>query len=1037
MRIIFITILSIFGFLVSLKSQSISFTIVKAPCKGDGILKATVQGVNTFPNKWYWYYNGKGVTHNYISGMISDSIIDYSGGQVYVSFDTSIGGTSFYGNFNSDLPFKLLFNKKIENCPKPSSVEITTIGGTPPFSYEWFKNDNNVLTKVGTTNPINLSNGHFEVIVTDANGCTVDNIKSKQDSSYIYINAPSGFSYNVETTMANCTNGSATVKDLVGGKQPFTYQWSNGANSNSIQNLIAGNYPITVTDANGCSEVKYEVIIRQSKQISVQSTITPSNCKEADGAIIAFPSGGNAPYTYKWNNGETTQSIKNLVAGNYYVQATDKDGCFGENYAYLNTLTPVQVSIINTKQSSCTSPTGSATLSISGGKTPYNIEWKTSPKQTGTTLSNMSPGSYAFVVTDANNCERTGTVVIYPESNIYLDASISDAVCKSATGSIFTNISGAALPITYNWSNGKNTSSINNLASGQYLVTITDAKGCIVKKTLTVKESSPITVGFSNVPSSCIYAKDGAITANIFGGTAPYTYNWNNGKNTASISGLNAGYYQLFLTDANGCTSNTYTDLKYDINGNSCYCTIEGTVFHDLNENCNKDSGENGIQNIQIHCKGFGYTYTDENGHYSFKVPDGTYEISEAINSLYPLSNCQNNKNILQVTAAAGCTRVVNFGNIINPIHDTHIALWSDNLPIPGFGHTQNLVITNAGTVKENDIVSAYFTDNQIGVPTFSPNGLFSLQQTGYYTSNAIADLEPGKSQVFKVNYTVPTNIPLSTELYFKDSTAYVAPMTNWLNDNSPWNNVNQLRENVVGSFDPNFIQVSPKGLTDNGYISKNDSTLEYMVHFQNYGNYFAQNVVVKCQLNPNLEWTTLKPIFSSNPSTISLSETGLLTYTFNNIRLMPKSWNEELSKGFFTFTAKVKAGLAPLTKIENLADIYFDYNAPISTNTALNTIEKLSQNEDSVDNEWIQKVYPNPTATEINVQLKKSIIGKVDLNLFDIYGRKITNKSIENYNANTAITLDVSNYASGLYFINIAANGSTSETYKVSIIKE
>ena len=322
MRIILITILSIWGLFVQLQAQ-ITFTLVKAPCKGDGILKATVQGVNTFPNKWYWYYNGKSVTHDSING-VTDSIIDYTGGQVYVSIYNNNGGSGISGNFNSDLPFKLLFNTKIETCPKPSSVNITVIGGTPPFSYEWFKNDNNVLTKVGTTNPINLSNGQFEVIVTDANGCTVDNFKSKQDSSYIYINAPSGFSYNVETTMANCTNGSATVKDLVGGKQPFTYQWSNGANSNSIQNLIAGNYPITVTDANGCSEVKYEVIIRQSKQISVQSTITPSNCKEADGAIIAFPSGGNAPYTYKWNNGETTQSIKNLVAGNYYVQATDK-----------------------------------------------------------------------------------------------------------------------------------------------------------------------------------------------------------------------------------------------------------------------------------------------------------------------------------------------------------------------------------------------------------------------------------------------------------------------------------------------------------------------------------------------------------------------------------------------------------------------------------------------------------------------------------------------------------------------------------------
>jgi len=1035
MRTINILIILI-GFISALNAQQmISFTLTKPPCKENGVLKATLPSSAQNPSSWYWYYNGKGVVKDSVNSL-TDSIIDYAGGQVYLSVITK-NNTTIAGNFDSNLPFEINISTKINTCPTPSIVEVKTLGGTPPFTYEWFKEENSNLTKIGTTNPINVSNGHYVVIVTDANGCTVDNLSPKQDSNYLYITAPVGFSYLTEVTEANCTNGSAKVVNLVGGKAPFTYSWSNGSNSSIIQNLVAGNYPVTVTDADGCSSIKQEVIVRQSKQINVTTTSSPSNCKDSDGSLIAFSTGGTAPYTYQWNNGETTQSIKNLTTGSYFLQVTDKDGCTGSSYSYVNNLSPVQVSITNTVPSSCTSPTGSATLTITGGKAPYKITWNTSPVQNGLTLSNVSAGNYSFIVTDNNNCERTGIVTINPESNIIFSSNVSDAICKSSTGAIITNISGAAMPINYSWSNGKNTKDINNLQSGYYTLTITDNKNCSLIKSMYVNESSPISIGFANNPATCIFSKDGSIVANIKGGVAPYSYQWGNGTTSSSLNGVGTGNYYLYVTDSNGCKASDHTYLGYNPAGNDCYCTIEGTVYHDINENCNRDNGEDGIQNIQIYCKGIGFTYTDEYGHYSFKVPSGTYEISESINTLYPLSTCQNNKNVLQIIASTGCVKIVNFGNIINPIHDTHITLWSDNLPIPGFKHSQNLVVTNAGTIKENDIVSSYYTDNQIGVPSFVPNSIFAQQQTGYYTSNNIADLEPGKSQVFKVNYTVPTSIPLSTELYYKDTTAYIPPMTNWLIENSPWNNVNQLTEYVVGSFDPNFIQVSPKGLTDKGYISKNDSTLEYMIHFQNYGNYFAQNVVVTCQLNDKLEWKSLKPIYSSFPATISISETGLMQYSFKNINLYPNNWVEELSKGFFTFTIKTKSGLTPLTKIENEADIYFDFNEPVRTNIALNTIEKLSDNEDSIDNSLIQKIYPNPASFEINVLLSRAISNKFEVSILDVFGRKLSSKWFENNLSKEIITLDVSDIPSGFYFVQISQNGNNNIAKKVSIIKE
>ncbi len=1022
-------------FVAQLNAQAtLKLEMTKAPCKSDGIIKATVAGIpNPESLTWIWYYNGTTSTRNNIASGI-DSIIDFGGGSVYLSVFAS-PATSFSQTFFTALPFTIDVNTTIEVCPKPSSAEVKISGGTAPFTYVWKRIDNGSQQLVGTTNPINLPNGQYLVKVTDANGCYVDNDAAKQDTNIVYIEAPAGFTCDLDIQPANCTNGSAKVVNLVGGKAPFSYLWSNGATSSSIQNLTAGNYPLTITDANGCSLIPQEVYVRQFKTINVQTNATPSNCNNADGSILAFAAGGTNPYTYKWSNSATTQQINNLSQGSYNVEVVDAEGCRGQGYAYLNNISPVVASFQSVKPSSCTQATGEAILNISGGKGPYTVVWATNPVQTGNKLSGVLSGNYAFVVKDANSCQRHGSVFIGTEFPIYGNLIATDAVCKSSTGSIAAVVSGGVPPFSYQWNTGATTPKIDNLSASFYAVTVTDAKNCVIIKSAHVNESSPLSIALSSTPSSCIFSADGSISSTVLGGTAPYTYQWSNGKTSSSISGLSEGGYNLYVTDANGCASSRYTKLDYDPKGDNCYCTIQGYVYHDVNNNCIQDAGEPGVENIQIHCQGRGYVFTDEKGYYSFKVPSGNYTISETINSIYPLAACQNNNNIVSVVAASGCKSTVNFANKINPLHDTHVSLWSDNYAIPGFEHTQNLVITNAGTIKENDIIASYVTDNQIGVPAFIPNAVFTVGQPGYYSANAIADLAPGKSEVFRIKYTVPVTTPLNTELYYKDTCTHLAPMANWLNDYSPWNNVNQLRETVVGSYDPNFIQVSPKGLKEEGYISKNDSTLEYMVHFQNYGNYFAQNVVVKCQLDPNLRWTTVQPIYSTNPSTVTISETGLLTYTFKNINLYPKTWNEELSKGFFTFSVKAKPGLVPLTKIQNLADIYFDYNEPVRTNTALNTIEKLSSATPVEKEHLVKRIYPNPASDLLNLELDSQVEGAVSIQVTDIFGRLV---HIEKFAAgNQLLSVDTSPLSSGMYLFTIAKEGQKGETHKVSIINE
>jgi uncharacterized repeat protein (TIGR01451 family) len=279
-----------------------------------------------------------------------------------------------------------------------------------------------------------------------------------------------------------------------------------------------------------------------------------------------------------------------------------------------------------------------------------------------------------------------------------------------------------------------------------------------------------------------------------------------------------------------------------------------------VNNNCTQDAGEPGIPNIQIYCSGIGYTYTDATGHYSFKVPSGSYTISETVLAFYPLSGCQSNAIPVTAVASAGCIHTVDFANLINPIHDMHISTWDYNYAIPGHAYTQVSVVSNDGTVTEGSILAGYKTDGQLFAPSFVPTGIFS--GTSYwYNSGTFPSLNPGFAQALYMNYTVPTSIPLGTDVVTKDTVAYTAPMaTNWLADYSPWNNVNYNHTFTVSSYDPNFKEVNPKGSGPTGLITSSDSILEYMVHFQNTGTWVAENVVVIDTLDNNLDWTSLKP---------------------------------------------------------------------------------------------------------------------------------------------------------------------------------
>ena len=1002
-------------------SQSVTGVVTKVPCNNDGIYTITTSGMST-PITYTYYVNGATVVHSNVNST-TDQLTNIGMGGGYLSCNVS-NGTSYAWTQSTYTPgFTFSISSTNPVCPATmGTLTATRINGsTGPFTYTW---TNKQTLNTYTGNNASVPIGEYSVKITDQNtGCVLEIADSAAAVYQI-----SNITASISTTVASCTNGTASAV-ASGGMTPYSYSWSNGGSTASISGLSKGYYTLQITDAQGCKSNNLGVYIQQSPNISVYTTVTNATCLQSDGSAIAFGSGGVNPYSYSWGNGQTGNTATNLTGGSYVlVVAKDANGCVGQGYAFVQSSTPITVTYTSTP-SSCTSANGSATLSIGGGTAPYSVVWYTNPSATGTTLSNVGPGTYSFKVTDAVGCVRTGTAVVSPASNIYSYMYTSNTVCPNSSGTATINVSGSNPPFTFQWSNSATTQHISGLSAGYYSCVITDAVGCSVTKSGSVKTVSPINVSVSTTPASCKFNKDGTATSHVSGGTPPYTYSYSGGPSTPNASGLGVGDYWLTVTDANSCSTSRHFWIQDGKTTNSCYCTIEGQVFLDANSNCTLDAGEKGIQNIMMHCSGIGYTFTNSNGYYSFQVPTGNYTITQQVQAYYPLASCQSNNISVSVVAAANCLKEVNMANDIATIHDLKIVTINSNAPpIPGYNYQQKVVVKNLGTVTESGVQLGYVRDGQMPLTSSTLSSFTQQNSSGapkwYSVTSGFPTLAPNASSTMLLNYSTPSNIPLSTGVTFYDTVANAAPIsTNWLLDYSPWNNVNTFQTTVVGSFDPNYKEVTPKGDGEEGFISGDVKEFDYTIHFQNEGSYFARNIRITDQLDEDLDWTTFVPGFSENPYTVTISEDGLATFAFENINLPWKSqYGDALSSGSVSYSIRRKTTLPKGTEFTNEANIYFDFNPPITTNMTLNTLE------DDVTGVEVKKgvstgdvvsidLYPNP-ANDI-FTLKVNNVSKNEtatLRIVDLMGKVIMTNKLALQEGSTTITQNVSNLATGTY---------------------
>jgi hypothetical protein len=398
------TALIILGCFGGLRSQTMTGTIITQPCNNNGNLGVTVTGLS-LPIK-YTYYQNTGtlvVVHNNVNSF-TDNLTGVAAYQAIWGNPNAWGvaatdGTNTaFGNFAFTPPFTDSVKVIPAACPAQCTLQATGfVGGTPPFNCVWL-NTNTSMSY--SANPAAVPNGQYQITITDGAGCKVTSINS--GSFNLNVQNTSGITVTITGAAANCTNGTATVS-AVGGSSPYTFLWSNSATTPTLAGLSQGALTCTVTDNIGCQKSAYHYV-SQVVNINFNTTITNATCLQANGAVMSFVNGGTAPYSYLWSNMATTANISSLTAGSYIVQITDAVGCTRTGYAYVNSTTPIILTNSITP-TSCTAPTGGATLAATGGAAPYTGVWYTFPSNTiGMSISGRPAGNYSFKVTDANGC---------------------------------------------------------------------------------------------------------------------------------------------------------------------------------------------------------------------------------------------------------------------------------------------------------------------------------------------------------------------------------------------------------------------------------------------------------------------------------------------------------------------------------------------------------------------------------------------------------------------------------------------------------
>lgn len=421
-----------------------------------------------------------------------------------------------------------------------------------------------------------LSNGYISVMVQGGT--------PKSDGSYHYEwrkDSPTGTLITTGIT-TRVSNNSYTIKisNLTAGKYYLTVKDKNyNAATTKLGNcgIVSKEFEVTQPDP-----LKAEIEILQDISCNISNEYPfkldlnqngiPDNAE--DGKIEAKVTGGVGTYSYQWQkldngifidiSGATAPVLKNIKAGTYKILVIDKNKNKVEEKIVTTYPPKFELSMFANSISCNNESSGRVSVKATGGTGAYSYEWNT--MDTTSEVTGLRAGNYFVLVTDAKNCKIKGAAeVTQPDQIVITDEEVRNPICHNASnGSIKIKISGGTKPYKISWSNGVTTEENSNLSAGNYVLTVTDAKGCQEIKEYKLTNPEPLRVHIGEDVTLCA-GDTQRYDATIDDKGASYLWRNEKGEIISKLPTIelsDAGVYTVTVTDSKGCIGTDRVVIK-------------------------------------------------------------------------------------------------------------------------------------------------------------------------------------------------------------------------------------------------------------------------------------------------------------------------------------------------------------------------------------------------------------------------------------------------------------------------------------------
>ena len=797
-----------------------------------------------------------------------------------------------------------------------------------------------------------------------------------------------------------CTGDGVLVVEVFNSFPPYTFQWSNGATTQVIEGpFVSGEYSVTVTNDQGCNVVETFMVDLQEAPLLVITGPDEVDCSGTAVPITAVVTGGTPPYEYFWSNGANGPVIQVDLPGIYNLIVFDETGCEAQASFVLGEDSQVDpVTIDSVTNISCAEPIGY----VYGSFDPdvpfvyFNIN------NPSATLSYPTDSTFVIEVTDD---------LVYPiewgygSSNFPCFAGVTDygveflgEGCAIVSGNVLRDQNNDCL------ADGNDTPLAGRLVrvkGDEERFAFSEPDGSY---TIFTQPNEAVEVEI--VSSHDLYFNCGQPILLTTPGVAE----------TAAVDLLQQTVVDCPLLDVQFSAGIVRRCFEVPFYGSVC--------------NLGTETAEDAYVEIELDPL--------------FLVTSSTLPLIDLGNGLYRIDlgdlgeqECisWSMQTMLSCDAQLGqtlCNEARVFPN--DPCPPANPDWNGASVAVSGdcVDGQNRFVIENIGT-GDMLMPSGYIVIEDAVVLMQQPVD-FQLP-----VGESLEVFYDGNGSTFRLEaMQVPDHPGLSMPSYtIEGCNDGIGPNSWGFVLQFPQDDFNQTVDIecrvVIGAYDPNDIQVFPRGVSDQHFIEPG-TPLEYLIRFQNTGTDTAFNVYIEDVLDPNLDLTTLRPLISSHDYHVDFIGGDTVHFVFDDILLVDSFTNEPGSHGFIRYAIDMKEDLPLGTVLRAKAGIYFDFNEPVITNEVFNTLGEDFLEITSTQEVFVEgleaRSFPNPTTSIWNLELEGRVPSKASFELRDVSGRLLRQEALQQGRLQT----DFGDLQTGVYFYRVVGNAGVLVAGKILV---